>query len=1047
IYECFNNISDILPQESLYEKETLTWKIIDILPRFIELKEFSSLKSYLKERESSLKYFQLAEKIASLFDQYLIFRPKWIFDWQKGKDNNWQAVLWRALVEELGEGHPAQLREKFKSDFESRTDLEDILPRNIYVFGISSLPRFHVEVLNMLSDRLSVKLYHLNPCKEYWGRSDRKSDGGSLIASMGKLGRDFFEILLDNNIYSNQDNEFFTDIERKNILTNIQADILELTDPSLSEEKYAAVEDDNSLVINSCHSPVREVEVLFDSLLDMFDQDSTLRPEDIVVMAPDIEVYAPYIHAVFGTAATEIKIPYSIADRSIRRESRIIDTFLKIIEMHKGRLSTVDVLSVLEVPAVMSKFGISENELESIQHWIRDTQIRWGKDSQERAELGLPEYEENTWEAGFRRLFLGYALPGSGENMFEGILPYDNIEGIEAVTLGKFYEFMRQLCTAIDILKKSFTLKGWTDELTKMTGTFFLPVNTQMPELNKLITVITELEKQQELSGYSKEFDIPLVSYYLKGRLEMESSGQGFLKGGITFCSLLPMRSIPFSIICLIGMDHNSFPRESKSLGFDLMRKNPEIGDRSRRNDDRYLFLESLISAREKLYISFVGQSIRDNSTIPPSVLVSELIDYTQNYFSFPDGKHAFDFLVTKHKLQAFNPEYFTKENKLFSYSDNYRLTAERYIAPRIKHQPLGMTDVKLQMPEISGIDINDLISFFSNPAKYFLRSRLGIYLQDIDDTFETSETFELGPLDSTIIGGEIAEKIIMHRSNSKENFDADDLMDRFYQLQKASGRLPHGNSGKVSFREVFNNAAGFAETVLGQIISNEPASRAIDININGTRIYGYIQPVYDNVFVSFRFAKLKAKDRLKFWINYLALNASSDEPVDAKLIAKSDKKICEVWRVEKDRGTWGQGDLGIGGLGDMEKKEKETRGLGEGGKEEDMEKWRDRCREMLGELVEIYKKGITSVIKFAPNTSWGYFEELIIKEKEKSQAIKRAQDEWSGFFRQGGGMIAGDKDDINYNLCFGDCDIFDEEFEDMSLRIFENVNKYMKEL
>ncbi|MDP4176556.1 MAG: exodeoxyribonuclease V subunit gamma, partial [Bacteroidota bacterium] len=908
-------------------------------------------------------------------------------------------------------------------------------------------PRFHVEVLNMLSDRLSVKLYHLNPCKEYWGRSDRKSDGGSLIASMGKLGRDFFEILLDNNIYSNQDNEFFTDIERKNILTNIQADILELTDPSLSEEKYAAVEDDNSLVINSCHSPVREVEVLFDSLLDMFDQDSTLRPEDIVVMAPDIEVYAPYIHAVFGTAAAEIKIPYSIADRSIRRESRIIDTFLKIIEMHKGRLSTVDVLSVLEVPAVMSKFGISENELESIQHWIRDTQIRWGKDSQERAELGLPEYEENTWEAGFRRLFLGYALPGSGENMFEGILPYDNIEGIEAVTLGKFYEFMRQLCTAIDILKKSFTLKGWTDELTKMTGTFFLPVNTQMPELNKLITVITELEKQQELSGYSKEFDIPLVSYYLKGRLEMESSGQGFLKGGITFCSLLPMRSIPFSIICLIGMDHNSFPRESKSLGFDLMRKNPEIGDRSRRNDDRYLFLESLISAREKLYISFVGQSIRDNSTIPPSVLVSELIDYTQNYFSFPDGKHAFDFLVTKHKLQAFNPEYFTKENKLFSYSDNYRLTAERYIAPRIKHQPLGMTDVKLQMPEISGIDINDLISFFSNPAKYFLRSRLGIYLQDIDDTFETSETFELGPLDSTIIGGEIAEKIIMHRSNSKENFDADDLMDRFYQLQKASGRLPHGNSGKVSFREVFNNAAGFAETVLGQIISNEPASRAIDININGTRIYGYIQPVYDNVFVSFRFAKLKAKDRLKFWINYLALNASSDEPVDAKLIAKSDKKICEVWRVEKDRGTWGQGDLGIGGLGDMEKKEKETRGLGEGGKEEDMEKWRDRCREMLGELVEIYKKGITSVIKFAPNTSWGYFEELIIKEKEKSQAIKRAQDEWSGFFRQGGGMIAGDRDDINYNLCFGDCDIFDEEFEDMSLRIFGNVNKYMKEL
>ncbi|MGE5412022.1 MAG: hypothetical protein ACM3MI_13760, partial [Clostridiales bacterium] len=396
--------------------------------------------------------------------------------------------------------------------------------------------------------------------------------------------------------------------------------------------------------------------------------------------------------------------------------------------------------------------------------------------------------------------------------------------------------------------------------------------------------------------------------------------------------------------------------------------------------------------------------------------------------------------LVTKHKLQAFNPEYFTKDNKLFSYSDNYRLTAERYIAPRIKHQPLGMTDIKLQMPEISGIDINDLVSFFNNPAKYFLRSRLGIYLQDIDDTFETSEIFELGPLDSTIIGGEIAEKIILHSSNSKDSFEADEFMDRFYQLQKASGRLPHGNSGKVSFREVFKNAAGFAETVLGQIISNEPASRAIDININGTRIYGYIQPIYGNVYVSFRFAKLKAKDRLKFWINYLALNASTDETVDAKLVAKSDKKVCEVWRVKKD--------LETGGLGDGGKVEdRGTGGLGDREKEEDMGKWRDRCREMLGELVEIYKKGITEVIKFAPSTSWGYFEELIIKEKEKSQAIKRAQDEWNGFFRQGGGMISGDRDELNYNLCFGDCDIFDEEFEDMALRIFGNVNKYMEEL
>jgi exodeoxyribonuclease V gamma subunit len=159
--------------------------------------------------------------------------------------------------------------------------------------------------------------------------------------------------------------------------------------------------------------------------------------------------------------------------------------------------------------------------------------------------------------------------------------------------------------------------------------------------------------------------EIEVVKSCLENLLEHVNFGHGFISSGVTFCAMLPMRSIPFKVVCLVGMNMDAFPRESKILGFDLMAKNPRIGDRSRRNDDKYLFLEALISARNKLYISYVGQSIRDNTRISPSVLVSELIDYIKEGFGLSE-----DEIVTFHRLQAFSSEYFNTDSKLFSYSN-----------------------------------------------------------------------------------------------------------------------------------------------------------------------------------------------------------------------------------------------------------------------------------------------------------------------------------------------------------------------------------------
>lgn len=1018
IYECFHGISGRLPEESLYEKDTLTWKIMDMLPGFMDTAGFESLKSYLKNRESRLKYYQLSEKIASLYDQYLIYRPQWITDWQNGKEEHWQAVLWRALVSDLGTGNPAQLKEQFERILNSSKDLSSVLPQKVYVFGITALPEFHVGVLNQLAVKTDVNFYYLNPCKYYWGKVSRKYDS-NLLASMGQLGRDFFEILSGSTDYANLCEEFFRDIPAENILKRFQSDILELEDPASGELKYEVQPHDNSLEIHSCHSPMREVEILYDNLLHLFNENPGLKPADMIVMAPDIEIYAPYIDTVFGTAA-EVKIPYSIADRSIRKESHIIDTFLRILDLFNSRLTSVDVLSILEVPAVRNKFLFTDAELEKVQHWVKETRIRWGRNSTDRRELGLPEFDENTWEAGFKRMFLGYALPGNEEELYGGILPYDHIEGSEAVSLGKFYQFIQELFNTMDTLKQNATLSEWTGRLTKIVKTFFKPESLQLTEINLLLKTISGLDDMMQLSGFKNETDISLISYYLKNKLDNENSGHGFLHRGLTFCSLLPMRSIPFKIVCLIGMNHNAFPRESKFLGFDMMRLDPKPGDRSKRHDDRYLFLESLISAREKLYISYVGQSIKDNSTIPPSVLVSELIDYARNYFAFPgeDGTDkAFQYLVTKHKLQAFNPEYFTGNNGLFSYSRSNHLTALNYIRSRQKQLPFGLRTPGLKAADPSELYLNDLIRFFENPARAFLLNRLGIYLQDKKDVLETSEAFELDSLEETILGNDIVGKIIEKRSLKDPAFNITDFLEKHYNISRSCGRLPHGNTGKVSFSEISTDAAGFADTVLNQLNGIEPVAKEISLTLGGLHITGSIPSVFGQELIHFRFAKIKPKDRLRLWISFLALNAASDSPFGAKVICRDSGKGSGIWGI--DTGTF---------CGDSNNSSHRVISTG-----------------MLLELIEIYKKGLCSPLKFFPKTSWKYFEERYTKNKEAFQAVKASQNEWSGNSTANGFMM-GEKDDPYNKLCYGGSNIFDEEFEAASFSVYHNLNRYLRE-
>jgi len=1017
VHEVFQKVIPDLPERSGFDPKTMTWRIMKLLPSCIRKSGFESLSAYLGDTQRNLKRFQLSERIADTFDQYLLFRPEMIFKWEGGEENHWQAVLWRELIKKTGTRHRAALGKAFlKATEESPTTIHG-LPERISVFGISALPRFHIQMLEAISRFSQINLFLMNPCKEYWG--DILSDwgmkktiakkttrvmtfeelhlekGNSLLASMGVLGKDFFDLI---NEYECEEFPSFKNSGEDNLLLWIQSDILNLRDRHQGlDAKEMIAPNDNSIQVHSCHSPMREIEVLHDRLLDMFEKDSDLLPKDILVMTPDIETYAPYIQAVFDTPAdASRKIPFSISDRSIRREGEIINTFLAILDLLGSRFTASQVFAILESSAVHRKFDIMEAELTLVRKWLTDTRIRWGINSKDRSQLGLPPFTENTWKAGLERLILGYALPGQDENMFNDILPYDDIEGSNASVLGRLLDFTEQLFAHVTSLGQPRTLNQWSKSLTELLERFFMPDEDTEREMQVIRRTLNDLGDMQKIADFDEEIDINVIKWHLRNFLETEGFGFGFITGGVTFCAMLPMRSIPFKVICCVGMNGDAYPRQAKPLGFDLIAKYPKPGDRSRRNDDRYLFLEAILSTRKILYTSYIGQNIQDNSIIPPSVVVSELIDYIEQGFTI-SGKKILDNIFTKHRLQAFSPEYFRKGKKLFSYSEENRKAAQCILEAR--EAPISFISRGLSNPEKEWktVDLNDLSTFFANPSRFLLNKRLGIHLEERASILEDREAFDVKAL----------EKYLLNKKLLEKKLEGENLKD-FFPTVHASGQLPHGTPGECIFEELSQGVESFVEKSKPYIQETILEPLEVDLYISGFRLTGQIDPIYPERLLQYRYARVKTRDRLKIWIHHLALNSLMTDTIPrTSMLAglEPDKNREDVWA------AWEYSPV-------------------------------KNSKEILGSLLKEYWAGLMKPLHFFPETSWTYLHTMLKKNKSEEDTLNSARRIWEKT-----DYSRGECEDLYYQLCFGNTDPLDSEFRRIAEEVFRPFLEHQKEI
>ena len=767
----------------------------------------SYLESAGSEDERALRRFQLADQLARVYSQYLVYRADWLQAWEAGKaswatarlpdpalkalETRCLAPLWKAAVAALGE-HRGMLVGALVNAL-GHAEAE---PPPLHVFGVSHLPPAELEVIRAYSRRAPVFLYVPDPCREYWGglhaatrqgdwrlpdadgwagfrddESARLADPEAidwqeqehpLLARWGRLGQHFFAALVEGDV--REDMRHGLDDAASppgNRLQRLQESIRRLEPELMAEDpRDPAAPADSSLRIHACHTRLRELEVLRDALLDAVEHDA-IRPGNIVVMAPDIRAYLPLIPAVFGEAGSlrERRLPYHLADVPVARSHPLFTVVRTLLEVGTARITAPAVVDLLGVAEVRRALGLGAGEADELVEWLRASRVAWGLDGAHKASMSLPARAENTFAWALDRMLAGYlmadaALDDDAEatQLPDGtvMLPLAGIEGPSAGALGSLDRLLRELQAWRDMREMELPASAWAEMLgNRIDGILrAMPGDAEAAgALSAVRRAIAQVAAEPARNGEDPLLRMPVVAQCVHDALEAIPERQRFLLGGITFCGMVPQRAIPFDLVCVLGLDEGAFPRRTSDGGVDLMSRIRRIGDRDVVRDDRYLFLETLMSARKRLHLSFVGQDARDGKPRNPAAPLAELVAELESRACIaPDDRETPRPWQVRHPLQPFDGRYFDGSHPaLFSYSGAFAgMSGQGEVPlPRLR---AGKPLVPEPLPET--LQLSVLQGFFKDPARHLLRDHMRISLDALDADAELPEVEPLDGID-----------------------------------------------------------------------------------------------------------------------------------------------------------------------------------------------------------------------------------------------------------------------------------------------------------
>ena len=889
IWQLARDLLGDLPETDPLAPDVMTWKVYALLPELIGEPAFASIAHYLQQDAGGLKRFQLAARIAEVFDRYQFYRPQLLRDWGAGKDGQWQALLWRHVTRGITR-HRLAVTERLLSRLQKRGQtpfLEEQgsvpvvagVPERVSLFAVSSLPPLFVEVLHALAAHTRIDLYLHSPTDQYWAdlvsqktlarkRLAQPEDaelwetGNSLLASWGRQGQALQDLLLMQDIPATEEDAFSVP-GTASLLQRLQRDIFTLR-PMAGPGERIAIDADDSLQVHVCHSPQRECQVLHDSLLAMLDGDPALRPEDMLVMVPEISLYAPYIEAVFEQDAESDRpfIPWNLSDISLRDEHPLVRVFLQLLDLPQSRFSHTEILSCLDVPELAGRFALDGEAVAQIREWLTEARLRWGLNAAHKRQFGLPGTEENTWAQVERRLFGGYAL-GEGE-LFEDIAPIAGVDGTRGEILGRFWRLLSCLADYAGRLRSPRRAVEWQECLGRLLEDFFGQYEDEEGRIQKIRDTLADLAGQ--VGSLDEALPIDLVRHWLEQQLGTHTRHGRYFSGGVTFCGMRPMRSLPFRVICVLGLHDRAFPRREQPAEFDRMREQWRPGDPRKGAEDRYLFLETLLCARQVLYLSYVGRDMRNNSERQPSVLLRELLDYIdQQYVTAGDdaGNRPGARLTHVHPLQPFSPRNYRGEPR--SYDGDWCAVAQALQQPALP-EPVDVDWNRTRlsdMPDpLHSIGLRQLLRFVRHPVRFFVNTRLQVYLRE-EAPGEDDEVFGLDALQSFSLKQRLLDDYLKGRPTPARQLSAE-------------GLLPHGAFAALAWQQESQKVQPLTRQ-LAPYRESPPEQRLVDLlfedeTAEPSRLVGQIKGIYPGPgLLRYRPGMLKGPDILALWLEHLA--------------------------------------------------------------------------------------------------------------------------------------------------------------------------------
>ncbi|MEO6731087.1 MAG: exodeoxyribonuclease V subunit gamma [Ferruginibacter sp.] len=857
----------------------LQWLIYNLLgePEFTQ--RYKTIAGYYLAND--IKRIALAGKVADLFDQYQVYRPEMIGVWNTATmdtvaNSDWQKYIWIKVKEKTGD----RLTDKTSviqfiirqlNDPAWQERLFARLP-HIHIFGVSIITQFHIHLFSELSKYISVNFYLLNPAPMvYWledktekqiarmGRMRRKlnkpvqqieSSGNNLLVSWGKVIQETFSLLFEHEDFLNVYND--TGVtepeigEPDTLLKKIQRDIFYNSDGGSRNPLTLGDIRDGSLTLNSCYTPVREVEVLYNYLVHLVDQKKErLSPRDIVVMVSDIDTYAPYIKAVFNTSV--YKFPYTIADESLQTGDSLFTALQAILSISADSFKAEEVMQLLDSKYTRERFNISDTAM--VRRVVGMANIRFGIEGNQEDDTVLV-----SWDTGIKRIMYGICMSGCEEYTIDGdtIYPLDVTEGANALELVRFGHFIEVLKWYVTTRSNSRTLAGWGQYIQQLVDNLiFQPdANEADEDYLKVLEYIENLNLLTETYNEAISYDVFKHSFLDVFTAQTRSGS--FAVGGITFCSLIPMRSIPFKVVALLGMNFDKFPRKEIPLSFNLMEQKRRKGDRNVKENDKHLFLETILSARQYLYISYIGRNAKDNSVHPPSALVDELVDYVESGVA-GTGIKTRDELITNQPLHGFSQKYFQPNGRLYSY-----LQEAGPLEVAVADDKNPKEDKAFEGDEIA---VGSLLSFFKNPFKWYYNKILGIYYNDEDVLLPDTELFELDSLQKWKL------------KNDLLSLDGDAI--EGYRLKELkTGNLPLKNMSTIEITDIAETVAP-VKKLFDECVGDEiEQAILIEIPLEDTVITGKIKGIYSDKILVVSFSKNQNKYLLEAYLKYLLLTA-----------------------------------------------------------------------------------------------------------------------------------------------------------------------------